>query len=81
VSVEEFETAVSAEITEPKVVKVSLDLLKALKAADLIVMRDAAGGGFFDLGFQMPFYKNTCLIYDPELELHGRQFQLPPSAT
>ena len=79
--VQEFESAVAAAKNEPKGVKVSLDLWKALKEADLIVMRDVAAWGVFDLGFQMPFYKDTILIYDPELELHSKSFQLPPSAT
>jgi hypothetical protein len=33
----------------------------------------------YDLGFEMPFYKNTCLIYDPELDLSLRSFELPPT--
>jgi hypothetical protein len=81
VIVQEFESAVGAAKSEPKGVKVSLDLWRALKEADLIVMRDVAAWGVLDLGFQMPFYKNTILIYDPELEMHAESFQLPPSAT
>ena len=49
--VQEFESAVAAAKNEPKGVKVSLDLWKALKEADLIVMRDVAawgGTGFSD---------------------------------
>ena len=79
--VQEFESALADAKSAPKGVKISLDLWKALKASELIVMRDVAAWGVFDLGFQMPFYKDTILIYDPELELHGKTFQLPPSAT
>ena len=79
--VQQFESAVTAAKVQPKGIKVSLELWKALKAADLIKMRGVAAWGIFDLGFEMPFYKDTCLIYDPELELAGKHFQLPPNAS
>jgi hypothetical protein len=43
-------------------------------------MKDVGAWGVFDLGFQMPFYQDTCVIYDPELELRGKHFELPPNA-
>ncbi len=79
--VQQFESAVSGAKVQPKGVKVSLDMWKALKAADLIKMRAGAAWGVFDLGFEMPFYKDTILIYDPELGLCGQHFQLPPNAS
>lgn len=79
--VQQFETAVAGAKVQPKGIKVSLDMWKALKKANLIAMRDVAAWGAFDLGFQMPFYKDTILIYDPELELSGIHFQLPPNAS
>jgi hypothetical protein len=78
--VQQFESAVAGAKVQPKGVKVNLELWKALKAADLIKMRDVAAWGVFDLGFEMPFYKDTILIYDPELDSTGNNFQLPPNA-
>ena len=75
--VQEFEAAIAGASTQPKGVKVSLGLWKALKDADMIRMRSVAAWGVFDLGFEMPFYKDICLIYDPELELHDKHFELP----
>lgn len=65
--------------TEPKGVKVSFDLLKALKAENKIVMRDIALNGVIPLGFKWAFFKNTILVFDAELD--GLDFQLPPDAT
>lgn len=79
--INEFQLAVSAAKVQPKGVKVSLKLWKALKDAGLIQMRGVGAWGVFDLGFEMPFYQDTCLIYDPELELAGKNFQLPPNAS
>jgi hypothetical protein len=78
--VQQFEAAVSAAQIQPKGVKVSSQLWKELKDADLIKMRGVAAWGVFDLGFEMPFYKEICLIYDPELESLDKQFLLPPNA-
>ena len=78
--VQQFEAAVSAAKIQPKGVKVSLQLWKELKDAGLIKMRGVAAWGAFDLGFEMPFYKDTCLIYDPELEPLDKHFLLPPNA-
>ena len=79
--VQEFETAVAGAKVQPKGVKVSLEMWRALKAAGLIKMRGVAALGIFDLGFEMPFYKDTILLYDPELELSGKHFQLPQNAS
>lgn len=79
--VQQFETAVAGAKVQPKGIKVSSEMWKALKIADLIKMRGVAAWGAFDLGFEMPFYKDTVLIYDPELELSGKHFQLPPNAS
>lgn len=78
--INEFESAISAARIKPKGVKVSPELWISLKNRGLIEMRGVAAWGIFDLGFEMPFYKDTCLIYDPELELSGNNFQLPPNA-
>ena len=78
--VQQFEAAMTAEKIQPKGVKVSLRLWKELKDAGLIKMRGVAAWGVFDLGFEMPFYKDTCLIYDPELESLDKHFLLPPNA-
>lgn len=78
--VQQFESAVANAKLQPKGVKVNLDLWKALKAANLIKMRDVAAWGVFDLGFEMPFYKDTILIYDPELNSSDNYFKLPPNA-
>jgi hypothetical protein len=80
-SIEEFKSAIANAKSTPKGVKVNPDLWRELKAAGLIEMKDVAAWGVFDLGFQMPFYQSCCLIYDPELELTGKSYQLPPSAT
>ena len=80
-SVQEFELAFSQAKVEPKGIKISPKLWKELKTANLIKMRDVAAFGLFDLGFQMPFYKDTILLFDPELEFSGLSFQLPPNAT
>jgi hypothetical protein len=74
-----FESRMAAAKSEPKGVKVGPELWKALKSAGLIEMRSVAAWGVFDLGFEMPFYKNTCLIYDPELDITRRSFELPPA--
>lgn len=79
--VQQFESAIAGAKIQPKGVKVSLELWKALKAAGLIEMRAVAAWGAFDLGFEMPFYKDTILIYDPELSLSDTHFQLPPNAS
>ena len=79
--VEQFEAALSAAKIKPKFVKVGLPLWKELKDAGHITMRGVAAWGVFDLGFEMPFYKDTCLIYDPELELLDKHFMLPPNAS
>jgi len=79
--IQQFEAAVANAKVQPKGIKVSLEMWKALKKANLIAMRDVQAWGVFDLGFQMPFYKDTILIYDPELELGGMDFQLPPNAS
>jgi hypothetical protein len=79
--IDEFKLALSAATVQPKGAKISLELWKALKDAGLIQMRGVAAWGVFDLGFEMPFYQDTCLIYDPELELAGENFQLPPNAS
>lgn len=78
--VEQFESAMAGARIEPKGVKISSQLWKELKAAGLIEMRGVAAWGFIDLGFEMPFYKHTCLILDPDLEFLGKHFQLPPNA-
>jgi hypothetical protein len=78
--VQQFEAAVSAAKIQPKGVKVSLQLWKELKDAGLIKMRRVAAWGVLDLGFDMPFYNDTCLIYDPELETLDKHFLLPPNA-
>lgn len=79
--VQQFEAAVAGAKVQSKGIKVSLEMWKALKEANLIAMRDVAAWSTFDLGFQMPFYKDTVLIYDPELELSGVHFQLPQNAS
>lgn len=79
--VQEFELAFSQAKVEPKAVKISLTLWKALKSANLMKMRAVTAFGPFDLEFQMPFYKNTILLFDPELEFSDLSFQLPPNAT
>lgn len=79
--VQQFESAIASATDAPKAAKIGPDLWVALKAAHLISMRDVAAWGVFGLGFQMPFYKDTILIYDPELELRGLSFELPPGAT
>ena len=77
----QFQSAMSqAKKVPPKGVKVSLELWKELKSAGLIDMKDVAAWGVFDLGFQMPFYQETILIYDPELETRNKHFELPPNA-
>jgi hypothetical protein len=78
--VEQFESAIANAKVEPKGVKVSPQLWKELKASDLVEMRGVAAWGVFDLGLELPFYKSTFLIIDPELDLIGKSFQLPPSA-
>lgn len=78
--VQQLEAAVSAAKIQPKGAKVSLRLWKELKDAGLIKMCGVSACGVFDLGFEMPFYKDTCLIYDPELELLDKHFLLPPNA-
>jgi hypothetical protein len=72
-----FASSIAAAKSEPKGVKIGLELWKVLKSAGLIEMRSVAAWGLFDLGFEMPFYKSTCLIYDPELDITRRSFQLP----
>jgi hypothetical protein len=57
--VQQFEAAVSEAKIQPKGVKVSLQLWRELKDAGLIKMRGVAAWGVFDLGFEMPFYKDT----------------------
>jgi hypothetical protein len=77
--VQQFEIHIASARSEPKGVKVGLELWKALKSAGLIQMRSVAAWGLYDLGFEMPFYRNTCVIYDPELDISGRSFELPPA--
>lgn len=79
--VQQFESAVAAAKVQPKGVKISLDLWKALKDAGQIKMRGVSAWGIYDTGFEMPFYKDIYLIYDPEFELVGKHFQLPPSVS
>jgi hypothetical protein len=75
--VNEFETAIGSAKMAPKAAKTGPALWKALGAAG---MRDVAAWGLFDLGLQMPCYKETILIYD-DLESQGLSFLLPPSVT
>jgi hypothetical protein len=77
--IRKFEVSIAAAKSEPKGVKIGLELWKALKSAGLIEMRSVAAWGLFDLGFEMPFYMNTCLIYDPELDITRRSFELSPA--
>jgi len=76
----QFQSALSQAKVMPKGVKVGLELWKELKGAGLIQMKDVAAWGVLDLGFQMPFYNETILIYDPELEIRNKHFELPPNA-
>ncbi len=77
--IRQFEASITSAKSEPKGVKVGLELWRALKSTGLIQMHSVAAWGIYDLGFEMPFYKNTCVIYDPELDLSGRSFELPPA--
>jgi hypothetical protein len=77
--VKNFQNALAAAKSEPKGVKVGPGLWIALKAAELIQLRGVAAWGVFDLGFEMPFYKDICLIYDPELDETTAGFRLPPA--
>lgn len=74
-----FEASMAAAKSEPKGVKVCLDLWLALKENGLITMKRVGVNGIIDLGFEMPYYKNTVLIIDPELEIQKDPFILPPS--
>ncbi|NTW88481.1 MAG: hypothetical protein HGB26_05015 [Desulfobulbaceae bacterium] len=79
--VQQFESAVAGAQVQLKGVKVSLELWKALKAAGLIEMRAVAAWGALDLGFEMRFYQDIILLYDPELSLSDTNYQLPPNAS
>ena len=79
--VRQFESAVTGAAKRPKAVKLGRELWVALKAANLIEMRSVAAWGIFDLGFELPFYKDVCIIHDPELDASDRMFVLPPTST
>ena len=65
----------------PKGIKVSVDTWKIMKESGLIKMKGVAAWGVFDLGYEMPFYdEDICVIVDPELELDGLDYMLPPCA-
>lgn len=67
--------------TRPKGIKVSEDTWKKLKDADLIKNKSVAAWGVFDLGFELPFYdEDICVIIDPELDINGMDYELPPCA-
>jgi hypothetical protein len=58
--IKQFEAGIVGAKSEPKGVKISIELGSALAAAGLIRMRGAAAWGVYNLGFAMPFYKGTC---------------------
>lgn len=78
--VEKFDTAYSKAKVEPKGIKISIELYRELKSANLIDIRNVFRLGIYDFGEKMPCYKNSLIIIDPELEFIGLSFLFPPDA-
>lgn len=78
--VEEFKAKIAGRNVRPKGVKVNQDLWVELKKAGLIKMKNVALAGILDLGLSLPFYdEDIYVIYDPELALLGKDYELPPA--
>jgi hypothetical protein len=73
-----FEQTLAALKKPPVGVKVNLATWNELKAAGLIEWKQTHTWGLFNLGFSMPYYKQTFLICDPDMT---EPLLLPPRQT
>lgn len=64
----------------PKAIKISLSLWKELKNLGLIENKDVAAFGIFELGYKLPFYKDSILLIDLEMDGIGEDFLFPPQS-
>jgi hypothetical protein len=81
VSIKSIAADLAIAPTRPKGIKVSVETWQEMKKLGLIEMKGVAAWGVFDLGYEMPFYDgDICVIVDPELELSGLDYLLPPCA-